>query len=159
MQGASGEAEVSDCLKRGRGSRSGAAPCPWAARAQPAGSKQEIKTERIQPAHRMGHKSNEGDKICAVLNGQICTGAAARSVVLNQERGQAWAAVAFPSAQSTAMLSAKGQQPWAQLWVCLWVPSHPVCAVSVGSDLGEFSASLPCSKLENARKITRSSPR
>lgn len=127
MQGTSGEAEVSDCLKRGRGRRSGAAPCPRAARAQPGGSKQEIKTERIQPADRMGHKSNEGDKICAVLNGQICTGAAARSVVLNQERGQAWAAWHSPVPRGTAMLRAKGQQAWAQLWVCLG--SHPALFV------------------------------
>lgn len=28
------------------------------------------------------------------------------------------------------MLSAKGQQPWAQLWVSLWVPTRPVCAVT-----------------------------
>lgn len=110
----------------------------------------------------MGHKSNEGDKICAVLSGQICAGSAARSLTLNQQRGQAWAAMAFPVPRGTAMLSAKGQQPWAQLWVSLWVPTRPVCAVpcrvaglgcSVGCDLGEFSASLPCSKREMQGKL------
>lgn len=108
MQGTGGGAEASGCLKRGRRSRRRATLCPRAARAQPGGSKQEINTGRIQPAHRMGHKSNEGDQICAVLNGQICTGSAARSLMLNQERGQARAAMAFPSAQRLCHAECQG---------------------------------------------------